>query len=198
MPTEPLYNEKDLLRRVAEDDEAAFRQVYEHHWNRVYSMGFLYLKSPVPAQDITQEAFLKVWIKRADLPALENFGAWLHVLARNLIITALRKKTELYGLDIGTLNASPENTLVPDQQVVVKEIAALIGKAIAQLPPQQQKIYRMSREQGLKLTEVARELGLSHNTVREHMSKALQNIRAYLKQHADLLGLLVLLFTMIS
>jgi RNA polymerase sigma-70 factor (ECF subfamily) len=80
----------------------------------------------------------------------------------------------------------PDPMATAEEQLATKQLAGLIQKAVAQLPIQQQKIYRMSREQGLKLTEVAAMLGLSHNTVREHMSKALKNIRVYLIRHLEI------------
>lgn len=186
MPQENVYTEGELLLMISSGDEKAFRQIYELHWNRIYTMALQYLKSPVAAQDMVQEIFLKVWINRNELPALNSFGAWLHILARNFLITALRKKTTKYIWSVEDSGNVPDPIPTAEEQLAIKEIAGLIRKAIEQLPAQQQKIYLMSREQGLKLTEVAAELDLSHNTVREHMSKALKNIRIYLMRHLEI------------
>ena len=171
---------------VSAGDEKAFRQIYEQYWNRIYTMALLYFKSPVAAQDMVQEVFLKVWVNRSELPVLNSFGAWLHITARNLLISSLRKKATQYvwGMEDNATVADQEPSA--DERLAMKETAGLIRRAIEQLPPQQQKIYRMSREQGLKLTEVAAALDLSHNTVREHMSKALKNIRVYLLRHLEI------------
>ena len=176
---------------VSIGDEKAFRQMYEQYWNRIYTMALLYFKSTVMAQDMVQEVFLKVWLNRAELPSINNFGAWLHIIARNLLLTTLRKKTTLLIGRMDDDNTVPDQRPTAEEQLAVKETAGLIRKAIEQLPPQQQKIYRMSKEQGLKLTEIAAALHLSHNTVREHMSKALKNIRLYLLQHLEI-GTIVL------
>ncbi len=185
MPQENNYTEKELLLMISADDEGAYRQIYEQHWNRIYSMALLYLKSPVAAQDLVQEVFLKVWVNRMKLADIGNFSAWLHVITRNLIISTLRKKTTQPLPDTEEGDAIRDGVEAVDEQLATKEIAGLIRKAIDQLTPQQQKIYRMSRDQGLKLKQIAVELNLSHNTVREHMSKALGNIRAYLRRYQD-------------
>jgi RNA polymerase sigma-70 factor (family 1) len=183
---ENAYNETELLLMLSIGDEKAFRQMYEQYWNRIYTMALLYFKSPVMAQDMVQEVFLKVWLNRAELPSINNFGAWLHIIARNLLLTTLRKKTTLLLGRMDDDNMVPDQRPTAEEQLAVKETATLIRKAIEQLPPQQQKIYRMSKEQGLKLTEIAAALHLSHNTVREHMSKALKNIRLYLLRHLEI------------
>jgi len=188
---ENAYNEAELLLMVSTGDEKAFRQMYDQYWNRIYTMALLYFKSPVMAQDMVQEVFLKVWVNRAELPSINNFGAWLHIIARNLLLTTLRKKTTLLTGRMDDDNSVPDQRPTAEEQLSVKETAGLIRRAIEQLPPQQQKIYRMSKEQGLKLTEIAAALHLSHNTVREHMSKALKNIRLYLLRHLEI-GTIVL------
>ncbi|HEX9510667.1 MAG TPA: RNA polymerase sigma-70 factor [Puia sp.] len=186
MPQENAYTEMELLLMVSAGDEKAFRQIYEQYWNRIYTMALLYFKSPVAAQDMVQEVFLKVWVNRSELPAIASFGAWLRIIARNFLISSLRKKTTQYVWGMEDNGTVPDQASSADEQLVMKETAGLIRRAIEQLPPQQQKIYRMSREEGLKLTEVAAALDLSHNTVREHMSKALKNIRLYLIRHLEI------------
>jgi RNA polymerase sigma-70 factor (family 1) len=188
---ENAYNEAELLLMVSIGDEKAFRQMYEQYWNRIYTMALLYVRSPVLAQDMVQEVFLKVWLNRAELPSINNFGAWLHIIARNLLVTTLRKRSTLLIGRMDDDNTVPDQRPTAEEQLSVKETAGLIRRAIEQLPPQQQKIYRMSKEQGLKLTEIAATLHLSHNTVREHMSKALKNIRLYLLRHLEI-GTIVL------
>jgi len=186
LPQENAYTEMELLLMVSAGDEKAFRQIYEQYWNRIYTMALLYFKSPVAAQDMVQEVFLKVWVNRSELPAIASFGAWLRIIARNFLISSLRKKTTQYVWGMEDNGTVPDQASSADEQLVMKETAGLIRRAIEQLPPQQQKIYRMSREEGLKLTEVAAALDLSHNTVREHMSKALKNIRLYLIRHLEI------------
>jgi RNA polymerase sigma-70 factor (family 1) len=176
----------ELLLMVSAGDEKAFRQIYEQYWNRIYTMALLYFKSPVAAQDMVQEVFLKVWVNRSELPAINSFGAWLHITARNFLISSLRKKTTQYVWGMEDNGSVPDQEPSADERLAMKETAGLIRRAIEQLPPQQQKIYRMSREQGLKLTEIAAALDLSHNTVREHMSKALKSIRTYLLRHLEI------------
>ncbi|HEX4852161.1 MAG TPA: RNA polymerase sigma-70 factor [Puia sp.] len=195
MTADQSYDELHLLQQVADGDENAYRQLYEKYWNRIYSVAFAYTKSAISSQDIVQETFMKVWVHRAELPQLQNFGGWLHTIAKNLVINQLKKLARENDLKAGKSALKLASEQTPDQQLVAKQMAEIIHEAVSSLPPQQQRIYRMSREEGLKLTSIADQLGISHNTVREHMSKALKNIRAYLAAHPDLLLVILVLLT---
>ena len=82
----------------------------------------------------------------------------------------------------------------PEEQLLSKESRQLIHNAVSLLSPQQESVYRLSREGGLKYEEIAEQLGISKSTVRNHMVKALQTIREYLQAHAEGLLLAICLF----
>lgn len=140
-------------------------------------------------EDIIQDVFIKIWMKKEDLPALGNFTYYLFILSRNHTFNCLRKKAsqelrqeewarqfeqEFYG-------GSTES-----------DYTTLIETAVAQLPPQQQKVYLLSRHQRLKHEEIAARLGISLETSRKHIKLALRAITAYVRQHMDTIVLLLL------
>jgi RNA polymerase sigma-70 factor (family 1) len=179
-----LPNEQgELLKLIAGGDEIAFRQLYDLYAGKIYTLAITYLKSPTTAQDIVQEVFIKVWEKRSKLHEVKNFPAYLHVMTRNLLIDHLQKKIPVYNEHNWTDNTLTEDRHLPHQQLDYRELTILIRQAVDQLPPRQQQIYRLSRDQHLTHQQIARELGLSYDTVREHMSKALRNIRAILEKY---------------
>ena len=182
----------ELLQQIANGDEIAFRSIYELYWDKIYSSALSYLKSPLAAQDAVQEVFLKLWINRKQLPAVKNFGGYLTIITRNLIIDGLRRKLPLHSSTVE--DDAEEKEAIPDQQLEAKEMATHIRKAVSLLTPSQQQVYNLSREKGLPLKEVAAHLNISYNTAREHMSQALKGIRKYLKEHLGNLYLLALLF----
>jgi RNA polymerase sigma-70 factor (family 1) len=171
------------LSRIALGDERAFRSLYDHYAGKLFAMAYGYLKSPIEAQDAVQEIFLKIWEKRAGLTDVKNTGAWLHVLTRNHLINSLQKKIPLVLTGDTPDNNEQEGEQLPSRQLDLKELSGMIGEAVSGLPPRQQKVYRMSRDQGASLQEIADELGISYNTVREHMSYAIKSIRSFLVKH---------------
>lgn len=165
----------NLLNLIAGGDETAFRQLYDLYAGKIYTLAVTYLKSPLAAQDIVQEVFIKIWDKRATLHEIENFPAYLHVMSRNLLIDQLQKKLPAYSENNWTDNTQ--------QQLDYRELETLIRRSVEQLPFRQQQIYRLSRDHHLTHRQIAQELGISYDTVREHMSKALKSIRAILEKY---------------
>lgn len=144
---------------------------------------------------MVQDVFLKIWLKRAELPAIESFRDYLFIVARNHILSELRKRSRDQAFTDALVDYFHDQEGNPEQQLLRKETGRLIGASIESLPDQQRTVYRMSREQGLSQDEIAAALGISKNTVRNHMAQALRNIRAFLEQHSDGLILHVCLIT---
>lgn len=188
-----FVSESALLEKIADGDEAAFQQLFNHYSDRIYGVAFTYTKCPLLSEEVVQEVFLKVWVKRSTLPAVINIADYIFILARNKVINMLRRsKMEKAYLKQLSSN-SDENILTPEHQYHYKESQQIIENAVLMLPPRQRLIYQLNQVQGLGLSEVADHLGLSRNTTRNHLSRAMQSIRTYVQQHADELLLFFIL-----
>jgi len=195
LPIVPLDNERALLARMQEGDEAAFREVFNGYYPNIYGVALAFTKSPELAEEIVQDVFVKIWMKRDTLDEIERFDSYLFITARNHILNTLRKKVREVQFSEEILNYYDLRDS-PESKLLAKESVRIIGEAIQHLPNQQRKVYRMSREQGMNHEEIARSLGISKNTVKVHMQKALGSIREYLEKNAgDLLFLICLLET---
>ncbi|GEP97609.1 DNA-directed RNA polymerase sigma-70 factor [Chitinophaga cymbidii] len=176
-------NEKYLLQQVAEGHAAAFALLVDLFWKRVYGSTLALTKSPQTAEELTQDIFLKIWEQRTSLPQVENFGVYIYVIGRNQVISAMRKKVMAIVPDMpGDL---VEEMSSPDLQLELKETSGLIYAGIEALSPVRRKIFKMSRINGLTYDEIATELGISKNTVKEHVVLALGFLRRYLQDHSD-------------
>jgi RNA polymerase sigma-70 factor (family 1) len=174
------YEENELLLRIAKDDAEAFAQLYDHYWNRIYSLARVYLKSSQTAEDLVQEIFLKIWSGRKTLGEVRSFRPFLLVMARNMIISHLRKTVFLYELGDEDYTRSAEDFLQPDHLLTLKESALLLQEAVDSLPAQQKRAYRLSRDSGKSYAEIAQDMQISPLTVRTHISQALAFLRRYL------------------
>ena len=185
MQEESTYHEYELLQQVAQGYEPAFRQLYDAHHQRIYSFALFITHSDILAEEVTQEIFIKVWTHRAELSGIRNFSAWLKTLVRNQAYTYLGRlaKERLILQEIG--QRSPHSSNDTETAVLDQEYNRLLQEAINQLPSQQQKVYLLSRHQGLKHEEIAQHLGLSVNTVKNHMKAALQHIKHFLNGRID-------------
>lgn len=176
---------KNWLRQIAEGDEAAFRTLFEMYWDHIYSVALLLTKSESHSEDLVQEIFLKIWIKREELVAVEKLEGYLFIVARNYIYNVLKKIQKEQHFKKHILDWFDVSSQSPEQDLLYKESTQLLQKAVDQLTPHQQVIYKMTREQGLSHDQVAKQLNLSPNTVKNHMVHSLKSIREYLRVHAS-------------
>ncbi|HXB08140.1 MAG TPA: sigma-70 family RNA polymerase sigma factor [Puia sp.] len=187
------HSDKELLLRIAEGDAAAFSTLF-YRWHQQLAEYVLRLtRSQCMTEEIVQDAFLKIWIKKEQLAEVENFRAWLFILCRNHTFNCLRQLAR---------NNHQQQAWITQviQQAHAGETApadpyyALLEEAVHRLSPQQRTVYLLSRRDGLKQEDIARRLQLSRHTVKRHMSLALQAIETYIRIHApQALPLLILL-----
>ena len=190
MPNLPLYDEKALLRQIADGDERAFRIFFDHYKDRFYSVVLKMTRSDDLAGEIVQEVFLKIWKKRASLVEIDNPDSYFFTAVYRRVYSYYKKLAlERKLLKVISESASFQN--ITDETVLANESERLINKAIAKLPPQQQLVFKLSKQQGMSREQIAEQLHISPNTVRNHMAEAIKFIRSYLSNAALFYGLIV-------
>lgn len=186
VPAEPTYNETVLMQQVAAGNETAFRQLFDQYRQKIYSLAMYLTRSEVLSEEIVQDVFMKVWSNRDQLHQIDYFNAWLRTIARNTISNYLRglarERLALSRLDV-TKN---DSTLSSENIFLDRQYQQLMQEAIRQLPAQQQKAFLLSRQAGLKNEEIARQMGISIHTTKEHLQRATRSIRQYLDARIEL------------
>jgi RNA polymerase sigma-70 factor (family 1) len=169
-----------LVNRLAADDVVAFEALFNRYKDKLYSFLLQLGNSSSAAEDVLQDVFMKIWTRRHQLDKIDNFNAYLYRMAANQAINLMRRQSrEIKILDeLKLFNIDDNGTA---QALSEKEMQDVLQKALATLPPQQYKVFMLSREHGLKYEEIAKEMDISSATVRNHMVQALKKIRLYLE-----------------
>lgn len=154
----------------------------ERHWNLLYSQSLAYLKDSFKAQDIVQEVFLAVWKDRPKLKEVESPEGYLFIITRNKIFNEVRKKITLPLTD-SLEEYYAEKQSRPDNVLDAREANALLQQAVNQLPPQRKRIFELSRNEEMTYGAIASQLGISRETVKVQMVKALSFIRQFIRYH---------------
>jgi len=185
LPLRPVHNEKELLGAVAKGNEKAFGELFYAYHNQIGEYVLMLTASKELTQEIVQDVFVKIWLNRENLPAVQNFSSYLFILTRNYTLNCIRREVnerkhkeafELFAVaDEGGM--TPENP-VPDYGPVIE-------RAVAQLPPQQQRVFVL-KQAGRKNAEIANELGISPESVKKYQQWAVKAIAEFVKSHAEL------------
>lgn len=181
----------ELLTRLKNGDMLAFDRVYELYSHKLFSFVFKILKNEAEADDIVQEVFLKIWESRHKLEDYKLLNSYIFTIAYNNSIDLIRKRINntkyLEHLKNSAVINSTPNVI---SQIEFNELNIQAEKLIANLPERQKQVYLLHREKGLTYPEIAEKLGISKNTVENHMAKALK----YLRQNMNTSLLINLLF----
>ena len=192
--------ERRLVADLLEGDESAFCELYALYKDRLMWFSLKFLKSRDMAEDVFQDAFTVVWQSRRFINPDASFSSYLYTIMRNRILNQLRNAANEEKLKESILSQALDYTEDTKREVMLNDLKSLISHALQQLTPRQREIFEMSREAQLSHKEIADKLGISVNTVQEHISISLKLIRTYLikysgSEYVDLLLLLICLNT---
>lgn len=172
-----------MMTLLANDSEHAFKLLYNRYNNRIYKLSIRYLKSPVLAQEIVQDVFLKLWFERKNMDADLPVEAWLITVAKNKLINQFKKLTSernmlsTYDADSNTHKSDGETKLISS------EFETQLNTMINGLPQMQKKVFHFAKEDGLSYSEIASRMNISPLTVKTHMARALDKIRKSLRDY---------------
>lgn len=191
--------DKALLMRISNGDEEAFTTLFDQWKNKLYFFVLKISNSQQIAEDVVQDVFVKLWLNRAKLNGVDNFNAWLFRIAQNHLISGMRRMALETNILAEIQAKNPIQLENADQALLLKQLEEKIQDAVNSLPHRQKQIYTMTRIEGLKQDEIAKELKLSISTIQNHMTEALKNIKKQIeKDYTSSIYIYVLLFTLNS
>ncbi len=174
-----------LLQQVSCDDEAAFRRVFDHYKAPFYSVAFKMTHTAGIAEEIVQEVFVTLWVKRRLAARAKNPEGYIFTILHNCIYAHFRKLAQERQLKSKIVQATEESVNPVETLLLEKEHRIILEKVISGLPPQQKIIYQLAKQEGISREEIARRLNISPNTVRNHLAAAVEYLRVCLKKEAS-------------
>ncbi len=174
-----------LLAGVSSGNETAFRSLFDRYRGKIYTYALRLSEDTSLADEVVQDVFLKIWLKRKELPSIDNFNAWLYAIARHRMFDMMKQQArEMKTLETVQL-AAPDATNNAELSLLEKEHQLLLKDALSQLSPRQQHIYHLSRHHGMKHEEIAQNLNISRHTVKTHLVHALRVIRQHITPYIN-------------
>lgn len=193
MEPKPLSDEQ-LMQEIKAGNMLAFDELYRKYFDRIYRFAISLVKLPEEAENIVQDAFLKLWVNRDRVDKGSSVRYYVFTITYHAAISVIRKKLKESDY-ISELIRQPDTN--PDDASVeleYNELELKLNTAIDKLPARQKEVYLLHRTEGLKYSEIADRLNLSVNTVENHMARAIRTIRKSMEGYSLIGALFLCLF----
>lgn len=176
-----LYADEDLMSLVEESDTQAFAMLYDRHGRAAYSLAYKMMGEKQAAEDLVQEAFLKVWRSVGGYRAERgSVRTWILSMVHNRGIDQLRSVTSRRRtqdkVEATSPNSQPIKAFSKTWRNSQRE---QVRKALGSLPPDQLKVLELAYFSGYTHTEIAEMLGLPLGTVKGRMRLGLKKVKSY-------------------
>lgn len=176
-------DDSDLVHRVAQGDEDAFRRLYEKYLDAVYSMALKVTREPHMAEDVAQEVFVRLWQRAGQYRKKRGrLLSWLLSITRNHAIDRLRyhnrRPVAEEELDLGRQNTSARTIWEAFEDEIIR-------LSLDELPDEQRQCLELAFFYGLSHTDIAEMLGVPLGTVKSRIRLGLQKLRAIYLEEAQ-------------
>lgn len=168
--------------RTGEQCRPHFDEIYELYWKELYEAACRRVSAP-DAEDILQEVFLSLLKNPLVITQEGSIRAYLHKALKGRIIDFYRKNLLKEAFERNAVFTAPRYIAHTDAHLMRKELEVLLEKEISSMPERMQTVFLMSRKKMLSNEEIAHELAISHQTVRNQISGAIKRIRRVLYQY---------------
>lgn len=189
--------DESLMIRFQSGDRAAFTVLVRRHQGPLFNFALRYLRSSPVAEEVVQDAFVRVVQNATEFKHEARFSTWLYTIARNLCIDQTRKRAlrrhpsldepkkaeEGDGPTLGEQTADSKASV--ERAVVSLEIRERVASAIDALPEEQREVFLMREVSNLPFKEIAEIVGVSENTVKSRMRYALERLQEALSEFEE-------------
>ncbi|MEM8600100.1 MAG: RNA polymerase sigma-70 factor [Bacteroidota bacterium] len=158
-------------------DGAAFEALFRALHPPLVRFAAGFVQSGAEAEDLVQEAFVRLWERRADIDPTLSVRAWLYRTVRNRALNQIRDRRRRADL-LDAQPPRPTTTAAPDIALEARALADRLRTLVAALPERQREAFVLTRVEGLAHTEVAEVMGIAASTVNVHLVRALKALRA--------------------
>ena len=181
---------EELIGRLKNNDKSALDEIFNYYYPRLYNFSKRILKIEDEIDDILQDVFLKIWLHRGKINNPETFNSFIFTITKNALLNLIRSNANNQAFKEEFSKRIILSEYVTQNQIEYKEIKTAIDQIVSKLPEKRQKIFLLSRNEGLSNKEIAQKLNISEKTVEDHITHSIR----FLKKSLSEIGILSLLY----
>lgn len=184
-------NEQHIVEAIKAGDRNAFEMIFRTWYKPLCNYAHSFLQDKDESEEVVQNTLVIVWEKRLQISVETSLRSYLFRSVRNSCLNAIKHRKVVREHEKYAVRNSPVAEAQTGQKIISSELEKRIAEAMLVLPEQCQLVFRMSRLEELKYSEIAEQLGISVKTVENHMGKALRIMREELKDYLPLIAIFI-------
>lgn len=182
-------SDQNLLQLLSEGSQASYTVIYDRYSELLFRHAYNMLEDRAEAEDVIQEVFLMLWTKRTEMTGTRSLSAYLYSSVRNRILNHLSHQKVIDKYLSNTI--PPATGYATDERLREKELAAVIEKELAAMPPKMREIFLLSRDQQLSHKSIGEALNISDKTVKQQVYKAVKLLKGRVEHFLKAIPLLL-------
>ena len=165
-----------------ESNEAAFTALFRLFYKSLYNFAMQYVHQPEVAEEVVNDVFIKIWKQKATLLEIQNLESYLFIAVKNGSLNYIKQYSH-YHIAIDDDNTGKLVSLHnPEQDIEWKELYFKLQQAVNDLPDQCRTVFRLVKEEGFRMKQVAEILGISPRTVETQLYRAIKRLDGVLNE----------------
>lgn len=170
-----------ILAQISEGNMQAFKELMVRYESRIYHFTLKLVRSEELAEEITQDAFIRLWETRESLSSIDSIGAWLHTLSKNRSLNMLKEKAARFAREEKYAGMKDLQVSL-EEDINLNDYQRIVNDLIGQLPPKRKEIFLLKTREGLSIEEIGRQLNLSPHTVKNQLGKSYLTMRQLMSE----------------
>lgn len=172
------FSDEELFFEIRRDNDHAFEELYRRYFYRILNDAYKRLHDRDQSEELVQELFVGIWLKRHQIVIAKTFDAYLHTSLRNAVISFFRKNNKLAEYPANYLEH--EDGQATYEEIAYNDLKTAYDQSVSDLPEKCRNAYELF-ESGMTIQEIAISTNVSPKTIESHLLKARNTIRHQLR-----------------
>ncbi|QNK63687.1 sigma-70 family RNA polymerase sigma factor [Pedobacter sp. PAMC26386] len=186
--------ESDFFSLLDLDKNKAFEKLFDEFWDPLYRRAYSKIQSEDLAKDLVQDVFIAFWDNLDKLTEDLNIAAYLHGILRNKILKVFEKDAVRLKHALAICPVDAVLDFCSHELLLEKELKSIIEGEVNRMPSRMKEIYALKKESDFSIKQIAEELDLSEQTIKNQLQNAYNRLRLKLKEYnPNLAGLSIIL-----
>lgn len=169
--------DEQIMQRIMDKDPAAFNEVYDKLYRRLFFFAKSLIGDTEEARDIVSDSFIKMWAQQKMFSNMAHLQVYFYTVIKNACIDYLRRDKLRTKIENQLVQAGNLTENVIERKYQEAELIQILYERINQLPDRMQQVFKLTYLEGYSRTEIAQMLNLSENTVRNTNAAAMKALR---------------------